>query len=194
MKNFRKIRVALLVIGWVILAQPIASATTSIIKIYDGDTITLNSGKQVQLLQIDTPELSQGECYAEQSRAALIKLLKTPGEIALMADPNLDKVDRYGRLLRYIFIGKTNINLKMVEVGAAAPYFYRSERGMYATAILKAAQTAQAKKLGLWKACPGTKLTPNNKVTTLGGAASSATPRALVWKQSEKQTRLGGED
>ncbi len=143
-----------------------ASAAVTITKVYDGDDITLSTGEKVRLLQIDTPELSPGECYAAQARSELVKLLEAPGQLSLKPDPNLDKTDRHGRILRYVFIGKTNINLKMVEIGAAAPYFYRSKKGMYATVILKAAQTAQAKKLGLWKACPGTKLTPNNAVTT----------------------------
>jgi hypothetical protein len=84
----------------------------------------------------------------------------------LKADPNLDVVDRYGRSLRYIFIGKTNINLRMVEIGAAAPYFYRSELGIYSTQLLRAAERAKKNNLGLWKACPGTKLNPNVALET----------------------------
>ena len=143
-----------------------ASAAVTITKVYDGDTITLSTGERVRLLQIDTPELSPAECYAEEARSALVGLLNSPGQLTLKTDPKLDKVDRYGRLLRYVFIGKTNINLKLVEIGAAAPYFYRGEKGQFSTQILKAALNAKAKTLGLWKKCPGTQLTPNNAVTT----------------------------
>ena len=167
MKSKSLVEAALIAVALSILGMCTASAAPTISKIYDGDTITLSTGEKVRFLQIDTPELSPGECYAEEARSALVSLLKTPGQITLKTDPQLDKVDRYGRLLRYVFIGKTNVNLKLVEIGAAAPYFYRGDKGLYSTQILKAAQNAKAKSLGLWKSCPGTQLTPTNAVTTI---------------------------
>ena len=170
----------LLALGSSILSTTPVTAATRIIKVYDGDTITLSTGEKVRMLQIDTPELSPGECYGKEARSALISLLNSPGQLSLKTDPKLDKVDRYGRLLRYVFVGKTNINLKMVEIGAAAPYFYRGEKGQYSVEILKAAKNAKAKSLGLWKTCPSAKLTPNNAIKTVGGNISyvSATPPA----------------
>jgi endonuclease YncB( thermonuclease family) len=167
MKSKSLIEVALIAVALSILGMCTASATPTITQIYDGDTIALSNGKKVRFLQIDTPELSPGECYAEEARSALVSLLKTPGRITLKTDPQLDKVDRYGRLLRYVFIGKTNLNLKLVEIGAAAPYFYRGDTGLYSTQILKAAQKAKAKSIGLWKSCPGTLLTPTDAIMTI---------------------------
>ena len=89
-------------------------------------------------------------------------------------DPKLDKVDRYGRLLRYVFVGNTNINLKLVELGAAAPYFYRGEKGQYSSQMLKAAQSAKAKSLGLWKKCPGTSLIPTSAISTVRESSTKA--------------------
>jgi endonuclease YncB( thermonuclease family) len=159
---------SLLALGISIGSVYSANAAITITKVYDGDTITLSTGERVRFLQIDTPELSPAECFGNEARNALVSLLNAPGQLTLKTDPKLDKVDRYGRILRYVFIGKTNINLKLVEIGAAAPYFYKGDKGQYSTQILKAAQNAKAKSLGLWKACPGTQLTPNNAVTTLG--------------------------
>jgi endonuclease YncB( thermonuclease family) len=68
--------------------------------------------------------------------------------------------------LRYVFIGKKNLNLELVRVGAAAPYFYRGEKGQYSNQLLKAAEAAKSKKIGLWKTCPGTKLLPTSAITT----------------------------
>ena len=158
---------ALLAIGVSVFGGYTVSAAPTIAKVYDGDTITLSTGEKVRLLQIDTPELSPAECYGGEAKSVLVSLLNAPGQLTLKTDPKLDKVDKYGRLLRYVFIGKTNVNLKLVEVGAAAPYFYKSDKGQYSTQILKAAENAKAKSLGLWKSCPGTQLTPNNAVTTL---------------------------
>jgi len=143
-----------------------AQGAIKIIKIYDGDTVTLADGMKVRLLQIDTPELAPGECYADKAKATLISLLSKSGTITLKSDPASASYDRYGRALRYIFIGKLNVNLEMVKLGAAAPYFYQGEKGIYAAALLKAAQDAKYYKIGLWKDCPGTKLIPTKAVTT----------------------------
>jgi endonuclease YncB( thermonuclease family) len=169
-----KLFAAATVIMALLALVPEANAAVMVTKIYDGDTITLSTGEKVRLLQIDTPELSPAECYGEEARSVLVSLLGASEQITLKADPKLDKIDRYGRLLRYVFVGNTNINLKLVELGAAAPYFYRGEKGQYSTQMLKAAQIAKSKNLGLWKKCPGTALSPTYAVRTLAGEKSSA--------------------
>jgi len=141
-------------------------ADIKITSITDGDTIKLSDGTSVRLLQIDSPELRGNECYATEAQKALAKLINRSGKISLTTDPNLDEVDRYGRLLRYLFIGKRNINLEMVRIGAAAPYFYRSERGLYSEKLIKAAQSARANYRGLWSACPNATLEPNRALAT----------------------------
>lgn len=143
-----------------------ANAATTVARIYDGDTVTLISGERVRLLQIDSPELSSSECYANEAKTALVKILSGPGSLSMRIDPALDKVDKYGRLLRYIFKGNVNVNLKMVEVGAAAPYFYQTKRGQYSDKLLAAANTAKKNSIGLWKLCSGTNLQPNSALDT----------------------------
>ena len=151
-----------------ILMLPIngAFANTRITSIIDGDTIKLSNGESVRLLQIDTPELRGGECYAKEAQQALAKLINRKGKVRFTTDPKLDEKDAYGRLLRYIFVGKVNINLRMIKVGAASPYFYRSELGMYSAQMLEAAKLAQERKLGLWNECPGTVLNPHRALST----------------------------
>ncbi len=168
------VSLALLVIGLSIASSARASVPTIFARVYDGDTIILSTEEKVRFLQIDTPELSPAECYGLEARIAVVSLLNSAGQLSLKTDPKLDKVDRYGRLLRYVFIGKTNINLKLVEIGAAAPYFYNGDKGQYSAQILKAAQAAKSKSLGLWKSCPGTQLTPNDAVTTISPVATTS--------------------
>jgi endonuclease YncB( thermonuclease family) len=147
-----------------------ANGVIRVASITDGDTIKLGDGRSVRLLQIDTPELRGNECYAKEAQVALANLLNVRGALRLTTDANLDRVDAYGRLLRYVFKGKININLEMVKIGAASPYFYRRELGRYSTELLKAAEAAQANKVGLWGACPGTKLNPYSALTTISQA------------------------
>jgi endonuclease YncB( thermonuclease family) len=154
-----------------------AQGALKIVKIYDGDTVTMADGMKIRLLQIDAPELAEGECYADKSKATLISLLSKSGTITLKSDPVSASYDRYGRALRYIFVGKVNVNLEMVKLGAAAPYFYQGEKGTYSAAMLKAAQDAKLYKVGLWKECPGTQLIPTKAITTYKAAgAAVATP------------------
>jgi micrococcal nuclease len=163
--SYKKIAV-LLVGAFLIGGAPTAHAAVAVSRVIDGDTITLSNGERVRLIQIDSPEVGSKECFGVQAKAHLTKLLSQPGKISIVSDPMLDQIDRYGRLLRYVFVGKTNVNLKMVEIGAAAPYFYRSEQGVYANQLMKAAQSAQKLKLGLWKSCPATKFEPNRAIST----------------------------
>jgi endonuclease YncB( thermonuclease family) len=143
-----------------------AHSALKVVKIYDGDTVTMADGLKIRLLQIDAPELAEGECFAKESKAALVNLLAKKGTVTLKADPVSASYDRFGRALRYIFVGKVNVNLEMVKIGAAAPYFYQGEKGIYSKAMLKAAQDAKLYKVGLWKSCPGTQLVPTKAITT----------------------------
>src|SRR3954469_21273855 len=115
----------------VLVEQPAASAQSRasavVASVYDGDTLRLRDGRRVRLLQIDTPELGSGECYSRAARSALVRLVPLGATVTLEIDPALDRVDRYGRLLRYLRRGALNVNLELVREGAAAPYFYRGE-------------------------------------------------------------------
>ena len=59
-----------------------------------------------------------------------------------------------------------NVNVRLVAVGAAAPYFYKGRRGKYAALLEVLAKHAKARKIGLWKACPHTLYDPYHGVQT----------------------------
>jgi micrococcal nuclease len=167
----------------VVLAAAVAVSASAAVSpavigsVTDGDTVRLSDGRRVRLLQIDTPEMDTGECYSRASRKALLRLVPEGTAVGLEVDPGLDQVDRYGRLLRYLRRGATNVNLELVRQGAAAPYFYDGDRGRYADRLLSAAKAAKAARRGLWGACPGTVLDPFRQVET---RQKDVTPRGLV--------------
>ena len=144
--------------------------------VYDGDTLSLRDGRRVRLLQIDTPELGSGECYSRAARSSLVSLAPPGSRVVLESDPALDRVDRYGRILRYVKRNGVNVNLELARRGAAAPYFYRGDRGRYAGSLMRAAQSAKASKRGLWKACPSTVLDPFRAVETGRSGPTTRTP------------------
>ena len=150
-----------------------ASASVQVARISDGDTLTISTGEKVRLLQVDTPEISPAECYGAEAHKALISLIGKSA-VTLESDSVSDDQDQFGRKLRYVKVGKLNLNLKLVQMGAATPYFYQGEKGKYATQLLKAAENAKARKIGLWKSCPNTKLDPTKPATTGSALASKA--------------------
>jgi len=154
------------------LAAPTTAAATAAYRIdhvTDGDTVVLRDGQRVRLVQIDTPEVYFGtECYGRQA-SAITKALLPPGtRVRLYPEPATDRIDDYGRLLRYVVRAHdgVNVNLVLVAVGAGAPYFYRGRRGAYAAQLENLARRARRRRLGLWKACPHTPYDPDRGVET----------------------------
>ena len=151
-----------LLLATVVLLVPVtAGASTddlsrttaaTIERIIDGDTLVVRGGARVRLVQIDAPESGE-ECYAAASTRELARLSPPGSRVVLEADIQLDQVDRYGRLLRYIHAGGRNVNLELVRRGAATPWFYDGDRGRYATRLLAATTAARAARRGMWGAC-----------------------------------------
>jgi micrococcal nuclease len=134
----------------------------------DGDTITLRNGQRVRLVQIDTPEVFFGaECYGPQASATAKRLLPPGTLVRLFPEPAGDRVDDFGRLLRYVIRADgLNVNLRLVALGAAAPYFYEGQRGRYAARLEALALNARRQKRGLWKICPRTVYDPYRGIET----------------------------
>jgi micrococcal nuclease len=135
----------------------------------DGDRVTLRNGLRVRLVQIDTPEVYFGtECYGLQASATTKRMLPPGTRVRLFPEPATDRVDQYGRLLRYVVRVKDglNVNVQLVRLGVAAPYFYAGRRGRYAAVLERLALRARARKLGLWGRCPHTPYDPTRGVST----------------------------
>jgi micrococcal nuclease len=180
-KNASRIAALCVLLVLLGLAASVGAGTSAtqvavVASVYDGDTLTLQDGRRVRLLQIDTPELGSGECYSRAARTALVALAPPGKRIVLESDPRLDRVDRYGRLLRYVKRNGVNVNVELARRGAAAPYFYRGDTGRYAGVLMLAARGAKIAKRGLWKACPATVLDPFRAVETGQSGPPTRTP------------------
>ena len=151
-------------------APPAAGQAATVRRVVDGDTIDVRiagANRRVRLLQVDTPEVYFGaECYGAKASAAVKRLLPVGTTVTLYDDPALDRTDAYGRILRYVFRGTTNVNVSLVANGYAAPYFYRGERGRYAASLERVARAAIAARRGLWGACPRATYDPDRALDT----------------------------
>jgi micrococcal nuclease len=135
------------------------SDSVVVARVLDGDTIALAGDGRVRLVQIDTPEKGE-ECYAEAATALTRRLLRPGTKVRLESDPRLDRVDRYGRRLAYVFKGDENVNVELVRRGAASVWFFHGARGRYAGELLAVAEAARADGRGLWSACPQARFDP----------------------------------
>lgn len=120
-------------------------------KVYDGDTILLANGKKVRLLGINTPEVEgrnkTAQAGGEQAKRWLQKKLQNK-KVRLLKD--VEKNDKYGRLLAHIFTeDKQHINLELVEKGLASVNIHPPNL-KYTDQLLKAELLAEQQRLGIW--------------------------------------------
>ena len=123
------------------------SGPVNLLSVGDGDTVRVTSrqGEKVtiRLACIDAPETSQGS-----SGKWSTKTLKGMVEgKSISIKPQVK--DRYGRTVGEIYVGSTNINLKMVRQGAAfayRQYLKQCDRDAY----LNAESMAKRNQQGVW--------------------------------------------
>lgn len=110
-------------------------------RVIDGDTLVLNTSQKVRLSGINTPETQ--ECYYEQAKQRLMELVLNK-EVVLERD--ITDIDRYNRLLRYVYVNNTMINLVMVKEGYARVYDkYKDDTKYYD--LLK---LSEPDNIGIW--------------------------------------------
>lgn len=125
-------------------------------KVVDGDTIDVElDGKveRLRLIGINTPETVDPrkpvECFGREA-SEKAKSILTGKKVAVESDPSQDEHDKYGRLLRYVFLEDgTNFNLLMIREGYAYEYTYDLPY-KYQTEFKQAQTEASGKKTGLW--------------------------------------------
>jgi endonuclease YncB( thermonuclease family) len=129
-----------------------------VIKVVDGDTLTvkLASGvrRKVRLIGIDTPEVYGGvECGGRKASASMRRLTPRGTRVVLVSDPTQDKVDRYGRLLRYVMKNGRDMNRAQVNRGWATVYVYDNNPFKRVEGFRKSQRAAKADPRGIWKLC-----------------------------------------
>lgn len=113
--------------------------------VLDGDTIKLSNGETVRLIGLNAPEWGQ-ECSPEAT--AKLNDFVLGKEVILEQD--VDDKDQYGRLLRYIYVNGTFINLEIVRLSLAHKYEYGSNT-KYSSQFEQAENEAKENKGCLWK-------------------------------------------
>ena len=125
----------------------------------DGDTIAVNMNgavETVRFIGVDTPETHKPntpvQCFGPDAAAHTKAVISKFGKVRLEADPLDTNRDRYGRLLRYVYLPDgTLLDKQIIQQGYGFAYlsFPFSKKSDFAAAQ----QAAQTAKLGLWAAC-----------------------------------------
>jgi micrococcal nuclease len=145
--------------------NPENSEKIIVTKIVDGDTIIIQGGETVRLLGIDTPE--RGDDYYSDAKNFLENRILFK-EVYLETD--IEDRDVYKRLLRWIWLDNSLINLEQIQNGYAISRLYEGEK--YQEQIKTAENLAISQKIGIWSRLSNpenttTKTIPNTLNTTL---------------------------
>ena len=138
------ITLAVVFIVTYLVPQPVVTENVIVTRIVDGDTIIVEGGDRIRLLDIDTPE--KGKPCASNATELLAYLID--GEEVTLVSGKEDK-DVYGRLLRYVFLNDTLVNLVLVREGYAHLYIVNRDPRYY-DAFIQAEQAAKKENLCVW--------------------------------------------
>ncbi|GAH49109.1 unnamed protein product, partial [marine sediment metagenome] len=145
----------ILVLLFLVLATACAvPSAPQVTRVIDGDTIEVNIAGaiyKVRYIGINAPELDDQRaefCALAQKATRLNRQLVEGKTIRLEKD--VSETDRYGRLLRYVFVGDTFVNAKLVREGLAWAKVYEPDT-KYQDTLEKAEAEARQDEIGIWQ-------------------------------------------
>ncbi len=122
-------------------------------RVIDGDTIELEGGDRVRYIGMDTPETVDPrkpvQCFGEEASTRNKELVEGK---RVRLEKDVSEKDKYGRLLRYVYIGNQFVNLILVQEGFAHAYTYPPDVS-HAREFIAAERTAREGGKGLWGGC-----------------------------------------
>jgi micrococcal nuclease len=132
------------------------SERVTVQRVVDGDTFIALQGTRrfrVRLIGVDTPETVKPgtsiQCFGPEASAYAKKTL-TGKQVRLVYD--VDRYDRYRRVLAYVYLGKTFFNLDLVQRGYAVVETVPPDIA-HVRDFVAAQRAARASHAGLWLAC-----------------------------------------
>jgi len=118
-----------------------------VIRVIDGDTIEVAGGERVRYIGIDTPEVyPEAEYYGMEAWAANRELVE--GKMVTL-ERDVSNRDRYGRLLRYVYVDGVFVNAELVRLGYARANQYPPDT-KYTKLLEQLEEEAKEADRGLW--------------------------------------------
>lgn len=129
-------------------SQTARGVTAQVVRVIDGDTIEVEIEGQayrVRYIGINTPE--RDEFFYQEATKANAQLVA--GQTVVL-EKDVSETDRYGRLLRYVWVGETMINAELVRRGYAQVATYPPDV-KYQELFLELEREARKASRGLWE-------------------------------------------
>ncbi len=121
--------------------------TARVIEVIDGDTIIIEGGYRVRYIGIDTPEVyPEREAFGLEAWETNRELVK--GKIVYLKR-DVSEVDKYGRLLRYVYVDDTFVNAELVKQGLAYVHAYPPDT-KHQDYLEELEQEARQAGIGMW--------------------------------------------
>ncbi len=127
---------------------PTPAGLVSVLRVIDGDTIVVAGDARVRYIGVDTPEVGE-RCAPEAT--GLNNDLVAGKRVRLEKD--VSETDRYGRLLRYVWVDDALVNAELVRLGYARAVAYPPDTKHQAT-LARLQSEAQAAQRGMWASGP----------------------------------------
>lgn len=119
-------------------------------RVIDGDTIELEDARKLRYIGIDTPETKDPrkeiECFGEEAYQRNKQLVE--GKIVEL-EVDISNIDKYGRLLRYVYLDGKMVNEILVQEGYAHARSYPPDL-KYRELFSKLEKEAREAERGLW--------------------------------------------
>ena len=124
-----------------------APDTATVTQVIDGDTITIGTGQRVRYIGIDTPEVHpQQEAYGMEAWQANRQLVEGK---KVRLEKDVSNTDKYGRLLRYVYVDDIMVNAELVRLGLAEAKTYPPDT-KYQDILAQLEKEARQAGLGMW--------------------------------------------
>jgi len=127
--------------------------SVKVVKVIDGDTIEIEDGQKVRYIGIDTPETVDPRrtvaCFGKEASEKNRELIEGK---TVRLEKDVSEKDKYGRLLRYVYVDDMFINEYLLSQGYAKISTFPPDV-RYVELFLAAESQAREKNLGLWKKC-----------------------------------------
>lgn len=160
-----------------------------IIKVVDGDTVTVSidgMNETVRIIGINTPETVDPrkpiECFGQKASDKAKEVL-TGKTVQLEPDITQGELDKYNRLLRYIWFenGAVDFGAMMIQEGYAYEYTYGTPYA-YQAKYKEFQKEAEQNKRGLWEdnACPNQTNTSESSTAPQNKSTNSNTPQSAA--------------
>ena len=158
-------------------------------RVFDGDTVEIDNGESVRYIGIDTPETHHPYRPVEflgREATKVNKALVEGKKVYLEFD--IQKRDRYGRLLAYVFLEDgTFINAELVRLGYAQTLTIPPDV-KYTELFRKLTREARENKRGLWQE---TETIGMNKASRYLGKVKTVRCKIIETYDSGKAVFLG---